>query len=160
MINSLERLIDGMIATLRGDVIPHIEDPYARGQAVGVIDLLNNIAPRVEWAHALLVAANDARANALTAAQTIIGEAADAPPDPEAPPTAADLIAERDRLDHEIAALVTRLMENGPDDERHRRALALLYQHMNDELEEELRLTRRPLFAEIAQGSRAANQPG
>jgi aminoglycoside phosphotransferase (APT) family kinase protein len=48
------RLIEGIIATMRSDVIPHVADSYARGQAVGVIDLLNNIAPRVEWAQAPL----------------------------------------------------------------------------------------------------------
>ena len=49
---SLERLIEGIIATLRTDVIPNVSDAYARGQAVGVIDLLNNIGPRIEWARA------------------------------------------------------------------------------------------------------------
>ena len=49
---ALERLFEGMIATLRADVIPRVEDPFARGQAVGLIDLINNIAPRVEWARA------------------------------------------------------------------------------------------------------------
>jgi hypothetical protein len=47
---ALERLFAGVIATLRADVIRHIGDPYARGQAVGVIDLINNIGPGVEWA--------------------------------------------------------------------------------------------------------------
>ena len=55
MNNSLERLIAGIMATLRADVIPNVTDAYARGQAIGVIDLLNNIAPRLEWARAPLV---------------------------------------------------------------------------------------------------------
>jgi uncharacterized membrane protein (UPF0136 family) len=42
--NSLDRLIGGIIATLRAHVIPNVTDGYARGQAIGVIDLLNNIA--------------------------------------------------------------------------------------------------------------------
>ena len=46
MNNSLDRLIEGVAATLRSDVIPNVTDAYARGQAIGVIDLLNNIAPR------------------------------------------------------------------------------------------------------------------
>ena len=36
MNNSLERLIAGIIATLRTDVIPNVTDAYARGQAIGV----------------------------------------------------------------------------------------------------------------------------
>ena len=35
MNNSLERLIAGIIATLRADVIPNVTDAYARGQAIG-----------------------------------------------------------------------------------------------------------------------------
>ena len=54
---SLERLLEGIIATLRTDVIPNVSDAYARGQAVGVIDLLNNIGPRIEWARAPVAAA-------------------------------------------------------------------------------------------------------
>ncbi|MBL8582260.1 MAG: hypothetical protein JNL61_08550, partial [Rhizobiaceae bacterium] len=54
---ALSRLVEGIIATMRSDVIPHISDPFARGQAIGVIDLLNNIAPRVEWSQAPLLAA-------------------------------------------------------------------------------------------------------
>jgi hypothetical protein len=50
MNNSLERLTEGIIAALRTHVIPHVADAYARGQAIGVIDILNNIAPRLEWA--------------------------------------------------------------------------------------------------------------
>ena len=45
MNNSLDRLIEGITATLRAHVIPNVTDAYARGQAIGVIDLLNNIAP-------------------------------------------------------------------------------------------------------------------
>ena len=40
MNNSLPRLIDGMVATLRKEVIPHIEGDFARGQAYGVIYML------------------------------------------------------------------------------------------------------------------------
>lgn len=54
MSNSLDRLIGGIIATLRTHVIPNVTDSYARGQAIGVIDLLNNIAPRLDWARAPL----------------------------------------------------------------------------------------------------------
>ena len=52
---ALERLLEGIVTTLRNDVIPHVVDPYARGQAVGVIDLLNNIAPKLEWARGPLL---------------------------------------------------------------------------------------------------------
>ena len=43
MNNSLPRLIDGMVAMLRKEVIPHIEGDFARGQAYGVIYMLSSI---------------------------------------------------------------------------------------------------------------------
>ena len=52
MNNSLERLIAGIMATLRADVIPNVTDAYARGQAMGVIVLLNNLPPLLEGARA------------------------------------------------------------------------------------------------------------
>ena len=99
---SLERLLEGIIATLRTDVIPNIGDGYARGQAVGVIDLLNNIGPRIEWAHAPVVAA-------IAEKQALLRELAGLLPDMPAPAASeadatstAELAAERDRLDAAI----------------------------------------------------------
>jgi len=72
--NSLERLIAGIIATLRTDVIPNVTDDYARGQAIGVIDLLNNIAPRLEWARAPLAEALGRAADAFARASGAVAE--------------------------------------------------------------------------------------
>ena len=55
MNNSLSRLIDGMVATLRNEVIPHVEGDYARGQAFGVIYMLNSLKLRASWSNAFLV---------------------------------------------------------------------------------------------------------
>jgi hypothetical protein len=52
--NSLERLCDGIAASLREDVAPAIEDPYARAQVTAAIELLGNLAARVEWRSDLL----------------------------------------------------------------------------------------------------------
>ena len=54
MNNSLPRLIDGMVATLRKEVIPHIDGDFARGQAYGVIYVLNSIKLRAAWSNAFL----------------------------------------------------------------------------------------------------------
>jgi len=53
--NSLGRLIDGMAATLKSEVIPHVEGDYARGQAFGVIYMLNSLKLRASWSNAFLV---------------------------------------------------------------------------------------------------------
>ena len=50
MTNSLERIFDGVIEALQSSVIPSIEDESARSQAFGVLDMLRNLKPRVEWA--------------------------------------------------------------------------------------------------------------
>lgn len=151
MNNSLPRLIEGIIATLRADVIPHIAEDYARGQAVGVIDLLNNLAPRLDWAGAPLVAAVAARKEALAAARTALGERPGPEEDPAFDPAA--LLAERDRLDREITDLTLRLMRAPVALPGVESALSLLRGHLHADLKAEMQMTRRPLFAEIASGA-------
>ena len=41
MNNSFARLIDGMNATLRKEVLTRLDDEFARGQVFGIINLLN-----------------------------------------------------------------------------------------------------------------------
>jgi hypothetical protein len=53
--NSLPRLIDGMVQTLQKEIIPHIEGDYARGQAYGVIYMLNSIKLRASWSCGFLL---------------------------------------------------------------------------------------------------------
>jgi hypothetical protein len=54
MQNSLERLFEGIATSLREDVAPAVEDPYARAQVGAAIELLANLAVRVEWRADLL----------------------------------------------------------------------------------------------------------
>nr|WP_295469601.1 hypothetical protein [Mesorhizobium sp.] len=151
----LSRLIDGIIATMRSDVIPHVADPYARGQAVGVIDLLNNIAPRVEWAQAPL-------ARLVQAKRDLLAEIAALAPGVAAPPaadaaldSADDLLAAKGRLDAAIGDAIALIWPR-----RHEaafgRAAALVQAHLHDEMAAELKMTRKPLFAEIASGGEGA----
>lgn len=155
MNNSLPRLIEGIIATLRSDVIPHVPDAFARGQAVGVIDLLNNLAPRLDWAPGPLEAGLRARREALAMAWQALGVPQAGPGTAAAVP-AAVLLAERDRLDAEIGDLVAQLMAAPGPGAAEEAALGHLRRHMHADLKAELGLTRRPLFAEIASG---AGQP-
>lgn len=156
MNNSLERLIAGIIATLRTDVIPNVTDAYARGQAIGVIDLLNNIAPRLEWARAPLAEAVRERRKAVSAARALL---------PQAPAGAAglseqaiavassvELAAERDRLDGEISDLIAWTQGDGASGDV-AAATALLRQHVHEELARDMKLTRKPLFAEISKAT-------
>lgn len=49
MQNSLERLFEGMQEALRDFVLPEVDDPYARAQVTATIELLGNLATRVQW---------------------------------------------------------------------------------------------------------------
>jgi hypothetical protein len=151
---SLERLLEGIIVTLRSDVIPNVSDAYARGQAVGVIDLLNNIGPRIEWARAPVVQAiAEKRALLRNVGELLPDMPVSETSDADAT-TTAELAAERDRLDAEIGdvlALIHSRQSAGKAEAR-QQALGLLKQHMHDELSREMKFTRKPLFAEIASG--------
>ena len=120
---SLERLLEGMIATLRAHVVDHVADPYARGQAIGVIDLISNIGPRIEWARVPMPRACAARGSAA-------GDGRRLPARPTTQLRAetmdlAELGAERDRLDGEICdPMAVRARALGPSGRA--RALGLI----------------------------------
>lgn len=146
----LQRLIEGIIATMRSDVIPHVSDSYARGQAVGVIDLLNNIAPRVEWAHAPLKKLVETKHAVLDDIRSLIPGV----PIPEMDTdltTAEDILALKARLDAAIGDAVSVVWPRRREAEYARAALALST-HLHDEMAAEMKITRKPLFAEIASG--------
>jgi hypothetical protein len=52
--NSLDRLFDGIAASLRENVAPAVDDPFAKAQVAATIELLANLAVRVEWRADLL----------------------------------------------------------------------------------------------------------
>ena len=151
---ALERLFEGMIATLRADVIPRVEDPFARGQAVGLIDLINNIAPRVEWARAPLMKSVLEKRRLLRSIAEAVGEAfvdeADAPELKES----KDLEREQARLDAGICDAMQAVHARPAEDAAAKKALALLIGHARDEAAERMKITRKPLFAEIAGGGK------
>ena len=55
MNNSFARLIDGMNATLRKEVLTRLDDEFARGQVFGVINLLNTFKVRADWSAGFLL---------------------------------------------------------------------------------------------------------
>lgn len=152
----LERLIEGIVATLRTDVIPNVTDGYARGQAVGVIDLLNNIGPRIEWAREPILEAVSEKTALLRKVGELMPELAPVTVG-TAPATMSTgaLSAERDRLDAVIGDVLAAIHDDGGEREAGRQALGLLKQHIHDDVAREMKLTRRPLFAEIASGTDA-----
>lgn len=157
---ALERLFAGIIGTLRADVIPHVADPYARGQAVGVIDLINNIGPNVEWARAPVQQKVRERRQLLREVAELLGdvEARDAPPTETL--ESAELLRERDRLDGAICEAMAVAHTRSRTDEAAHRALGLIIRHAHDEAARDLKMSRKPLFAEIASGKNEIAAPG
>lgn len=162
MNNSFPRLIDGMCATLRTEVLPRLDDAFARGQVYGVINLLNTFKVRADWAPAFLLLQLDAQRQALATACAVLGPVPGAPavavPAAWTAPTAAELLAARDDGNRAIADLLAWLA--GPD----RAALPTgaaeaagiaeqaLRDAMRAEVDVELKHSPRPLFAEMSGG--------
>lgn len=156
MNNSLARIIDGMIATVRSEIIARLEDEFARGQAYGVVDLLNNLKPRIDWLVTPLyeeVAEQRALLERLATALAgydvpRLAESAEVLPGA----TASEIEQLRNRLDDHICEWIDWLASR-------REALPAgavkeaeqaLKQHMQAQLRREMSLTPKPLFAEIA----------
>lgn len=157
MNNSLDRLIDGMVATLRKEVIPHVGTEFARGQAFGVIYMLNSIRLRAEWSsrfYSEQLAAQVELAQALR--PLVAGLDAPALPEPAAPGTAGKAMeALRDGNDGRICALIAWLTDNtarlGKD---HSAAFeSVLHRYMDRQSKFELATSAKPMFAEISAGA-------
>jgi hypothetical protein len=158
MNNSFARLIDGMCATLRGEVLERLDDEFARGQVFGVINLLNTFKARADWSPEWLALQIQAQCTALDQAREHLQGVAEAPELPlhQAPETvsAADLLALRDegnRQVGEVMAWVADHRERLPVDVAQAVERALR-QAMRTEIEIELKYSPRPLFAEMSSG--------
>ena len=157
MTNSLPRIFDALIETLQDRVIPKIADVSARAQAYGVLDMLRNLKPRVDWAVGPLhedVAAEIALVKQIAA---LLPDAPAAPAEDlerSSISIGADLEAVRERLDRHLCEVLHWLGE-------HREALPAgrteeIERAIRDQqrvrLKREVKLTAPPLFGEISRG--------
>ncbi len=158
MNNSFVRLIDGMCATLRAEVLTRLDDEFARGQVFGVINLLNTFKVRADWSVGFLSQQVQIQCDTLEQVRRLLEGCADAPQLVQrlasAPITAALLEAMRDDANRDIGSLLAWLSD-------HRESLRpevaveadrLLRQSMRSEIEIELKNSPRPLFAEMSSG--------
>lgn len=156
MNNSLHRMIEGMAATLRLEVIPQIGTEFARGQAYGVIYMLNSLALRASWSPAFLgeqIAAQLMLRDAL--APLLVG--CDAPALPQAPAPGLGieaLEALRDDNDGRICALIDWAGRATLAAELATAIEAQLRACMDRQLKWELQTSARPMFAEMSSGSK------
>lgn len=161
MNNSFHRLIDGMCATLRSEVLTRIDDEFARGQVFGVINLLNTFKVRADWSAGFLLQQIATQRQVLSAVEHVVakGPTADSlptlPREIEPVPTPIDaLLAMRDRQNLQIETLLAWL-----DAQRGQLGCdaalqieTLLRTAMREELGIELKNSPRPLFAEMSSG--------
>jgi hypothetical protein len=163
MNNSLNRLIDGIIIALEREIIPRVDDAYARGQAFAVMDLLRNMRPRLEWSREVTLAQVGLQEAALGRVDDLCRGQAERPPAYAPPPAPSntlgtkELEVRRDRLEAEVCSLLKWLAG-------HRAALDAavaksiedtLTNYMREAIKRELALTANPLFAEISRGANA-----
>ena len=164
MNNSFGRIVDGMCATLRSEVLTRLDDEFARGQVFGVINLLNTFKIRADWSAGFLLEQIGAQRIALDGVAALLeGQPTTASvpalPAGELPQTVtiAELLAMREAGNRTIAELLGWL-----DSQRSSLAADLasavetkLRTAMRAEVSIELKNSPRPLFAEMSSGSEA-----
>lgn len=160
MNNSLDRLIDGLIATVRAEIIPRLDDEFARGQAYGVVDILNNLKPRIDWLATPLVDEVREQETLLSELAAQFGDragfprAATAIAQLQAGATAHDIELLRNSLDEQICASIDWLGQQRATlpAEQIQNIEGQLKSHLQRQLKRELSLTPKPLFGEISKG--------
>lgn len=162
MNNSFPRLIDGMCATLRSEVLSRLEDEFARGQVYGVINLLNTFKVRADWSVAFLSDQVTAQSDAINQVRERLAGLPDAPViaarlSPQ-PITAGQLSVMRDEGNQVIGQLLDwlSLHRNSLSTELVQDIERPLRQSMRTEIQIELKNSPRPLFAEMSSGKEDA----
>lgn len=156
MNNSFERLIDGMVATLRGEIIPQIGSEFARGQAFGVIYMLNSMRLRAAWSAEFYLEQIAAQAELREALAPLV-EGLDAPALPQAASGSSAspvLEALRDANEGCVTDLIVWLSEHDSSIDADKAAAidAALHAYMNRQLKHELVTSAKPMFAEMSAG--------
>lgn len=158
MNNSFPRLIDGMCATLRSEVLTRLDDDFARGQVFGVINLLNTFKARADWSVGFLAEQVGLQCATLEQVRALSQGLPDVPETPVTPaPTVISgeqLLAQRDELNRQIGHWLQWLADHRASlPEAQAQAIeAPLRLIMRREIEIELKHSPRPLFAEMSSG--------
>jgi hypothetical protein len=154
MNNSLDRMIDGLVATLREEVIPYVDTEFARGQAFGVIYMLKSIQLRASWSPAFLGEQVSAQ-RALRDALSPLLEGQGAPPLPAAAADGLDvdaIEALRDENERRVCALIDWHATSILDEGTWQAIESQLRNYMDRQLKHELKTSAKPMFAEMSAG--------
>lgn len=158
MNNSFPRLIDGMCATLRSEVLTRLDDEFARGQVYGVINLLNTFKARADWSVAFLSEQVKTQCDAINQVKDLLSGIENVPVQQACrspqPITASELSAMRDEGNRTISQTLQWLSQNRTNltPELVQNVEQTLRQSMRKEIEIELKNSPRPLFAEMSSG--------
>src|SRR5260370_37695052 len=148
-----------MIATLRREIIPHVEGDFARGQAFGLIYMLNSVRLRASWSNEFLLEQIRALDEASLELAIAVADLPGAPmPNVKAPvelPTASALEAMRDEGDARICELIEWLASRrgSAPPAAVERADAAIARYVHRQLKWELSTSAKPMFDEISRGS-------
>ena len=159
MNNSLPRLIDGMVAALKKEIIPHLDGDFARGQAYGVIYMLNSVKLRASWSNDFLVERLRALEEASRALAALASELPDAPlPDIRAPidlPKVSELEGRVEAGDERLCELIDWLAARRPSlpADATRRADAAIEKYLARQTKHELSTSAKPMFVEMSGGA-------
>lgn len=155
MNNSLKRMIEGMVATLQQEVIPHLDTEFARGQAFGVIYMLKSIQLRATWSPDF-VGEQIAAQLALREALESLLSGLEAPTLPQAAVDGASLQqleALRDQNEDRICALIAWHGQAALDAVLSAAIERQLRIYMDRQLRHELQTSAKPMFAEMSSGA-------
>lgn len=159
MNNSFPRIIDGMTATLRQEVLTRLQDEFARGQVYGVINLLNNLRLRADWSVGFLRQEVQATQDALRAAHALFASyGLSGFPSPLSVDMSLDtegLLKLRESGNERVIEGLRTLWANQArlTTEQGEAIEQLLRSAMRREVEIELKHLAKPMFAEMSQGS-------
>jgi hypothetical protein len=157
MNHSLDSLLDGIIETLRIEILPKLDGEFVRGQAFGAIYALKSLKLRVSWSPEFLVEQLDALKACAEQLAAIENLPAVAPrpilPD-NYPHTAQQLEQLRNDGDNAISALIVWLGTHKPDVSADAAAAAnhAIKTYIHRQLRHELKTSAKPMFAEISLG--------
>lgn len=168
MNNSLDRLFAGIVASLVSEIIPRLDDEFARGQAYAIVDLLTNLRPRIDWAVGPLSEQIAAQLVAAGRIDELVQGLQNGPPGlpstlavmPE-PATGETLRRLRDLLDEHLCKVID--WQNAPPASVPDAALAAIVavtaKYMQEQVRREVSLLAKPLFGEIAGNTGASKAP-
>ena len=159
MTNSLERIFESLVKMLESEMLPRLDDDFARGQLHGAIEILANLKTRVEWAVGPLYDDVAARLELAAEIERALGdERSRAPARPavtlDKPRlTGAELAAMRESLDRWLGQLLRWLVaERAAIGGRAEEIEVAILERLRTELKREVQLTAPPRFGEISRG--------